>query len=61
MIARRATSLTTSSGGSQSATKASTTYWAKERQIIAICDGFNTRVETQEKRKAGGAPKASMK
>lgn len=29
--------------------------------MIAICEGFNTRVETQEKRNAGAGPNASMK
>lgn len=60
-IANSATILTTIAGGSHSLTNASTAYWANDRQIIAICDGFNTSVETHENRKAGGAPNASMK
>ena len=60
-MAMRATSLTTMSGGSHSVTNASTAYLAKLRQIMAIWEGFRTRVETQEKRNAGSEPKASMK
>lgn len=60
-IASIATIFTTLNGGSHSATKASTAYWANERQMIAIWDGFRTSVETQENRKAGQAPNASIK
>lgn len=60
-IAKIATILTTDDGGSHSDTKASTAYWAKDKHIIAICEGFNTNVDTHEKRKAGGAPNASIK
>lgn len=48
-------------GGSHSVTNASTAYCAKDKHIIAICDGFKTNVETQEKRNAGAAPNASIK
>lgn len=48
-------------GGLHSDTKASTAYWANERQMMAICEGFNTRVETHEKRNAGAGPNASIK
>lgn len=61
LIANIATILTMATGGSHSETNASTAYWANERQIIAICDGFNTNVETHENRNAGGAPNASIK
>lgn len=61
LIANMATILTTATGGSHSDTNASTAYWANERQIIAIWDGFNTNVDTHEKRNAGGAPNASIK
>ena len=60
-IARSPTILTTMLGGSHSDTNASTAYWANERQMMAICEGFNTRVETQEKMNAGAGPNASMK
>lgn len=60
-IANNATILTTTAGGSHSDTKASTAYWAKERQIMDICDGLSTSVETQLKRKAGAGPNASIK
>lgn len=60
-MASTATIFVTEGGGSHSWTNASTVYLAKLKQIIAICDGFNTSVETHEKRKAGGAPKASIK
>lgn len=48
-------------GGLHSDTKASTAYWANERQMMAICEGFNTSVETHEKRNAGAGPNASIK
>lgn len=60
-IASRATIFTTISGGSHSATNASTKYLPKLRQMMAIWDGFRTRVLAQENRNAGGAPNASMK
>lgn len=60
-MASRATIFTTISGGSHSVTKASTAYFPKLRQIMAIWEGFSTKVLAQENRKAGGAPKASMK
>lgn len=60
-IASRATILTTISEGSHSVTNASTAYFPKLRQMIAIWDGFSTRVLAQENRNAGGAPKASIK
>lgn len=60
-IANRATILTTISGGSHSVTNASTAYFPKLKQIIAIWDGFSTKVLAQENRNAGGAPKASIK
>ena len=59
--ASRATIFTTISGGSHSVTKASTAYFPKLRQMIAICDGFKTSVLAQENKNAGGAPKASIK
>lgn len=60
-IANSPTILTTIIGGSHSTTKASTAYCAKERQMMAICDGFKTSVETHENRNAGAAPNASIK
>lgn len=60
-IANNATILTTTTGGSHSFTKASTAYCPNDKHIIAICDGFNTSVDTHENKKAGGAPNASMK
>lgn len=60
-VATRATIFTTDMGGSHSATNASTAYCANERQIIAICDGFKTKVDTHENRKAGAGPNASIK
>lgn len=60
-IANKATIFTTISGGSHSLTNASTKYFPKLRQIIAIWDGFNTKVLAQENRNAGGAPNASIK
>jgi hypothetical protein len=38
---------------------ASTAYWENDKQMMAICDGFNTNVDTQENKNAGGAPNAS--
>lgn len=55
-MATKATILTTPRGGSQSVTNASTAYWANDKHIIAICDGFNTRVDTHENRNAGADP-----
>lgn len=60
-IVNNATILTTVSGGSHSATNASTAYLPKLKHMMAICEGFSTRVLAHENRKAGGAPKASMK
>lgn len=60
-IARRATILTTISGGSHSVTKASTAYFPKLRQMMAIWEGLRTSVLAHEKRNAGGAPNASIK
>lgn len=60
-IANIATIFTTDSGGSHSDTKASTAYCAKDRQMMAIWEGFSTNVETHENRNAGQAPNASMK
>lgn len=60
-IAKIATILTAIGGGLHSDTNASTAYWANERQMMAICEGFNTRVDTHEKRNAGADPNASMK
>lgn len=60
-IASSATILTTDVGGSHSVTNASTAYCAKERQIIAICDGFRTNVDTHENKNAGAGPNASIK
>lgn len=60
-MASKATIFTTDSGGSHSVTNASTAYFPKLRQIIAICEGFRTRVLAHEKRNAGGAPNASIK
>lgn len=60
-IATNATILTTDIGGSHSETNASTAYCANERQIIAICDGFKTNVDTHENRNAGAGPYASIK
>ena len=48
-------------GGSHSDTNASTAYCAKDKHMMAICEGFNTNVDTHEKRNAGGAPNASIK
>ena len=52
-IATNATILTTAIGGSHSCTNASTAYWANDKQMIAICDGFNTNVDTHENKNAG--------
>lgn len=41
-----ATNLTSATGGSHSDTNGSTAYLAKLKQIIAICDGFKTNVDT---------------
>lgn len=60
-IANNATILTTDIGGSHSDTNASTAYCANERQIMAICDGFKTKVDTHENKNAGAGPKASIK
>lgn len=59
--ANNATILTTINGGSHSETNASTAYCANDKQMIAICDGFNTNVDTHENRNAGAAPNASIK
>lgn len=48
-------------GGSHSETNASTAYCANDKQMIAICDGFSTNVDTHENRNAGAAPNASIK
>lgn len=61
LMASIATILTTIVGGSHSDTNASTAYWANDRQMIAIWEGFSTSVDTHENRNAGGAPNASMK
>jgi hypothetical protein len=60
-MASSATILTTMLGGLHSDTNASTAYWANDRQMMAICEGFNTNVETHEKMNAGADPNASMK
>lgn len=60
-IANKPTIFTTIMGGSHSVTNASTAYCANDRQMMAICDGFNTSVDTHEKRNAGAAPNASIK
>lgn len=60
-IASSATILTIITGGSHSDTNASTAYWANDKHIIAICDGFSTNVDTHENKNAGGAPNASIK
>lgn len=60
-IANSPTIFITITGGSHSVTKASTAYCANDKQMIAICDGFNTKVDTQENRNAGAAPNASIK
>lgn len=44
-----ATSLTSEWGGSHSDTNGSTAYFAKLKQIMAICDGFSTNVDTWNK------------
>lgn len=59
--ASNATIFTTISGGSHSLTKASTAYFPKLKQIIAIWEGFSTNVLAHENKKAGGAPNASIK
>lgn len=61
LMANIATIFTTTTGGSHSDTNASTAYWANDRQMMAICDGFSTSVDTHENRNAGGAPNASIK
>lgn len=60
-IANSPTNLTTMIGGSHSETNASTVYCAKDKQMMAICDGFKTNVDTHENKKAGAAPNASIK
>lgn len=60
-IANSPTILMTITGGSHSVTNASTAYCANDKQMMAICDGFSTSVDTQENRNAGAAPNASMK
>jgi hypothetical protein len=60
-IANKATIFTTTDGGSHSETNASTAYWANDKQIMAICDGFKTSVDTQLNINAGADPNASIK
>lgn len=56
-----ATNLIMNIGGLHSDINGSTAYCANERQIIAICDGFKTKVDTHENKNAGAGPKASIK
>lgn len=45
----------------QPVVKYSTTYSAKLKQMMAICDGFNINAEVHENMYAENEPKASMK
>lgn len=59
-IASAATSLTDKTSGRQPMYNGSMTYSPKDRHMIAIMEGFRTRTDTQEKRKAGRGPNASI-
>lgn len=59
-MASAATNLADSISGRQPMCNGSMTYSPRDKQMIAIMDGLSTKTDTQEKRKAGRGPNASI-